>query len=190
MRFQPARSLAIAGAIVAVLAAAACSSSSSSSTSAGTQIPVTNSTASSAPAGGASASASGGGSGTGTSTGAAALIKANWEKFFAASTPESERVKLLQNGDKFATAIHDFAGSPLAQGVSSKVTNVSAITATDATVTYDIDAAGQTMASKQSGKSVYQDGTWKVGDASFCGLLSAAAPLMNITVPAACKTVS
>ena len=189
MRFQPARSLAIAGAIVAVLAAAACSSSSSSSTSAGTQIPVTNSTAPSAPAGGASASASGG-SGTGTSTGAAALIKANWEKFFAASTPESERVKLLQNGDKFAGAIHDFAGSPLAQGVSSKVTDVSGITATSATVTYDIDAAGQTMASKQSGKSVYQDGTWKVGDSSFCGLLTAAAPLMNITVPAACKTVS
>jgi hypothetical protein len=190
MRFQPARSLAIAGAIVAVLAAAACSSSSSSSTSAGTQIPVTNTTAPSAPAGGASASASGGGSGTGTSTGAAALIKANWEKFFAASTPESERVKLLQNGDKFAGAIHDFAGSPLAQGVSSKVTDVSGITATSATVTYDIDAAGQTMASKQSGKSVYQDGTWKVGDSSFCGLLTAAAPLMNITVPAACKTVS
>jgi|SRR3954447_1087960 hypothetical protein len=184
MRFQPARSLAIAGAIVAVLAAAACSSSSSSSTSAGTQIPVTNSTAPSAPAGSAS------GSGTGTSTGAAALIKANWEKFFAASTPESERVKLLQNGDKFASAIHDFAGSPLAQGVSSKVTDVSGITATSATVTYDIDAAGQTMASKQSGKSVYQDGTWKVGDSSFCGLLTAAAPLMNITVPAACKTVS
>jgi hypothetical protein len=149
MRFQPARSLAIAGAIVAVLAAAACSSSSSSSTSAGTQIPVTNST-------GPSASASGGGSGTGTSTGTAALIKANWEKFFASSTPESERVKLLQNGDKFASAIHDFAGSPLAQGVSSKVTDVSGITATSATVTYDIDAAGQTMASKQAGKSVYQ----------------------------------
>jgi hypothetical protein len=183
MRFQPARSLAIAGAIVAVLAAAACSSSSSSSTSAGTQIPVTNST-------GPSASASGGGSGTGTSTGTAALIKANWEKFFASSTPESERVKLLQNGDKFASAIHDFAGSPLAQGVSSKVTDVSGITATSATVTYDIDAAGQTMASKQAGKSVYQDGTWKVGDSSFCGLLTAAAPLMNITVPAACKTVS
>lgn len=187
MRFQPARSLAIAGAIVAVLAAAACSSSSSSS-STGTQVPVTNSTPPSAAS--ASASASGGGSGTGTSTGAAALIKANWEKFFAASTPESERVKLLQNGDKFASAIHAFAGSPLAQGVSSKVTNVSGITATSATVTYDIDAAGQTMASKQSGKSVYQDGTWKVGDSSFCGLLTAAAPLMNITVPAACKTVS
>jgi hypothetical protein len=170
-----------------VLAAAACSSSSSSSTAAGTQIPVTTTAPSAASA---SASASSGGSGTGTSTGAAALIKANWDKFFAPSTTESDRVKLLENGGKFTSAIHDFASSPLAQGVSAKVTNVSAITATGATVTYDIQAAGQTMASNQSGKSVYQDGTWKVGDASFCGLLSSAAPLLNMTVPAACKLAS
>jgi hypothetical protein len=186
MRFQPARSLAIAGAIVAVLAAAACSSSSSSS-STGTQIPVTNSTP---PSASASASASSGGSGTGTSTGAAAQITTNWEKFFAASTPASERVKLLQNGDKFASAINSFATNPLAQGISSKVTAVSGITATDATVTYDIDAAGQTMASKQSGKSVLEGGVWKVSDASFCSLLTSAAPLMNLTVPAACKLAS
>lgn len=186
MRFHPARSLAIAGAIVAVLAAGACSSGSSSSTS-GTQIPVTNSTPPSGSGASASASASSGGSGTGTSTGAAAEIKANWEKFFASSTPASERVKLLQNGDKFASAINSFASNPLAQGISSTVTAVSGITATDATVTYDIDAAGQTMASKQSGKSVLEGGVWKVSDASFCSLLSSAAPLMNLTVPAACK---
>jgi hypothetical protein len=173
-----------------VLAAAACSSSSSSSSTAGTQIPVSTGTPSSAAAvPSASASASSSGSGTGTSTGAAALIKGNWEKFFAPSTPESDRAKLLENGDKFATAIHDFASSPLAQGVSAKVTAVSAITATGATVTYDIEAAGQAMASNQSGKSVYQDGTWKVGDASFCSLLTSAAPLLNLTVPAACKSV-
>jgi hypothetical protein len=188
MRFQAARGLAIAGAIVTVLAAAACSSSSSSSTAGGTQIPVTTTTP---PAGGsASASASPGGSGTGTSTAAEAQIKANWEKFFASSTPASERVKLLQNGDKFASAINDFSSSPLAQGVSSTVTSVTVTSATQAAVKYNIDAAGQTMASNQSGKSVLQDGTWKVGDASFCSLLSAAAPLMNITVPAACKSVS
>src|SRR5512146_468063 len=186
MRFHPARSLARAGVIVAALAAGACSSSSSSSTS-GTQIPVTNSTPPSGSGASASASASSGGSGTGTSTGAAAEIKTNWEKFFASSTPASERVKLLQNGDKFASAINSFASNPLAQGISSTVTAVSGITATDATVTYDIDAAGQTMASKQSGKSVLEGGVWKVSDASFCSLLSSAAPLMNLTVPAACK---
>jgi hypothetical protein len=188
MRFQPARSLAMAGAIVTVLAVAACSSSSSSS-STGTQIPVTNSTpASSAASASASASASSGGSGAGTSTGAGAQIKTNWEKFFASSTPASERVKLLQNGDKFAAAINAFATNPLAQGISSTVTAVSGITATDANVTYDIAAAGQTMASKQAGKSVLEGGVWKVSDSSFCSLLSSAAPLMNLTVPAACKS--
>ncbi len=188
MRFQPARSLAVAGAIVIVLAAAACSSSSSSSSSTGTQIPVSTTTGASATSAGASASS--GGSGTGTSTGATAEIKANWQKFFAASTPVSERVKLLQNGSKFAGAINSFSSSPLAQGVSSTVTSVSVTSSTEAAVKYNIDAAGQTLASNQSGKSVLEGGTWKVGDASFCSLLSAAAPLMNITVPAACKSVS
>ncbi len=188
MRFQPARSLAVAGAIVTVLAAAACSSSSSSSSSS-TQVPVSPATTG-APATSAGASASSSGSGTGTSTGAAAEIKANWEKFFASSTPVSERVKLLQNGSKFASAINSFSSSPLAQGVSSTVTSVAVTSSTEATVKYNIDAAGQPMASNQSGKSVLEGGTWKVGDASFCSLLSAAAPLMNITVPAACKSVS
>jgi hypothetical protein len=56
-------------------------------------------------------------------------------------------------------------------------------------VTFNIVAAGQTLASNQSGISVLEGGVWKVGDSSFCSLLSAAAPLMNIKVPAACKSV-
>jgi hypothetical protein len=35
---------------------------------------------------------------------------------------------------------------------------------------------------------VLEGGTWKVGDKSFCGMLSEAAPIMGTAVPAACKS--
>ena len=80
--------LAPALALALALAVAACSSSSSSSSS-------------SAPASSAPASSS---SPAGNSA-AVAQITANWEKFFNASTPTSQRVALLQNGAAFAVAI-------------------------------------------------------------------------------------
>lgn len=102
---------------------------------------------------------------------AIAAIKANWVAFFNAKTPISRRIALLQNGQLFASVIRAQAGSPLAQLASAKVTKVT-LTGTDhAGVTYDILAGGQTGLSGQSGVAVYQDGVWKVGDASFCGLL-------------------
>jgi hypothetical protein len=67
---------------------------------------------------------------------------------------------------------------------------VTLTSATKATVKYDLTAAGTSVASGQSGTAVLQGGTWKVGDDVFCGLLKEAAPLMNITVPAACNSAA
>jgi hypothetical protein len=53
-------------------------------------------------------------------------------------------------------------------------------------VKYNLVAAGQTVPS--TGTAVLQGGVWKVGDSSFCGLLSEAGPLLNIKVPAACSS--
>jgi hypothetical protein len=39
-------------------------------------------------------------------------------------------------------------------------------------VTYDILLAGKPALTHQTGQAVHQDGTWKVGDASFCALLA------------------
>ena len=69
-----------------------------------------------------------------------AQITANWEKFFNSSTPAAEKVSLLQNGSKFATAVAAFAKLPLANGIGAKVTAVTVNSATSATVTYDITA--------------------------------------------------
>jgi hypothetical protein len=135
-----------------------------------------------APATSAASSAAGG------SAAAIAEIKANWAKFFSSSTPNSERVALLENGSQFSSAISSFAASPLAAAVTSKVDSVKLTSSTQASVTYDLTAAGATVASGQKGTSVLQDGTWRVGDDIFCGLLKEGASILNIKVPAACGT--
>jgi hypothetical protein len=180
MRFPlVARRIILAPALVLALAlaVAACSSSSSSSSSAPAS---TSAPASSAPASSAPASSSG-------SSAAVAQITANWQKFFAASTPLSQRVALLQNGSTFSSAINDFAKLPLANGIGAKVTGVTVTSATQATVTYSIVSGSTTLLGGQSGTAVYQDGTWKVGDASLCGLFKL---VPGGSVPAACNSAS
>ena len=176
----PARRILLAPALGLTLTAAlaACSSSASSSSSAATA----STAASSAPA----ASASAASSAPAGSAAAIAQIKANWVKFFSSSTPNSERAALLQNGQTFASAIKSFASNPLASQVSAKVDSVTLSSATQAAVKYDLTAAGQSVASGQTGTAILQDGTWKVGDDVFCGLLKQGAALLNMTLPAAC----
>lgn len=128
---------------------------------------------------------------TGGTGDAVAQIKANWNKFFNSSTPNSERVKLLQNGSQFTTSLNEFSSSPLAAAVSSKVDAVSLTSATKAAVTYDLTAMGASVASGAKGSSVLQDNVWKVGDDVFCSLLNQAKSAgLTLTVPAACNSVS
>jgi hypothetical protein len=157
-----------------LVAATACSSSSSSSSSA----PATSAPATSAAATTASPAASGS---------AVSQITANWEKFFSSSTPNSERAQLLENGSEFTSALSAFSASPLASAVTSKVDSVTVTSATQANVKYDLSAAGTTVASGATGTAVLQDGTWKVGDDVFCGLLKEGASILNIKLPAACS---
>ena len=184
MRFHYSRVhrlyLAPAVGLVFALAITACSSSGSSSSSTATSAPAATTSAATSSA---TASAAAGGSAT-------AQITANWEAFFNPATPNSKRVQLLENGAQFAAAINAFSASPLAQSVSSKVDSVSLTSSTKANVKYDLTAAGTSVASGQTGTSVLQDGTWKVGDDVFCGLLKEGASLLNITIPAACNSAS
>jgi hypothetical protein len=159
------------------LAVSACSSSSSSSSSsaASSSAPASSAPASSAPA---SSSSSG-------NSAAVAQITANWEKFFNASTPLSQRVALLQNGSSFSSAIDSFSKLPLAGGIGAKVTGVTVNSATSATVTYSLVSGSTTLLGGQTGTAVYQDGTWKVGDASLCNLFKL---IPGGSEPAACSS--
>ena len=147
------------------LAVSACSSSSSSSSSAASSPVSSSAPVSSAPVSSAPASSSSSGN-----SAAVAEITANWEKFFNASTPLSQRVALLQNGSSFSSAIDSFSKLPLAGGLGAKVTGVTVTSPTMATVTYSLVSGSTTLLGGQSGTAVNQDGTWKVGDASLCNL--------------------
>ena len=178
MRFNLVARRVMALAIGPALAVAVAACSSSSSTSAATSPSAASSPASApVPAGTSSAPASPG------SSDAVADITANWEKFFSSSTTASQKAALLQNGSKFTSAISAFAQLPLASGIGAKVTKVVVNSSTTATVTYNIVAGGTSLLKGQTGTSVYQDGTWKVGDGSLCGLFKL---IPGGSVPSAC----
>lgn len=148
---------------------AACGSSGGSSSS--------GSAASSAPAKGPSLNASTDGT-----------IAANWTAFFSAKTPVAKRISLLQNGSQFASIIQSQAGKGLASEASANVTGVERLNSTTAKVVYDILLAGVPALKAQSGMAVLQNGTWKVGVTSFCGLLITEAGGSAKGLPAACQT--
>jgi hypothetical protein len=162
----------VLGACALAAAAAACGSSSPSSSSS-TPPP-------------ASPSATTPSSTTSSSGGAAnATIAANWVAFFDAKTPVSKRVSLLEDGSQFQSIIATQAHQSLPSLASAKVISVSNVTASNATVKYDILVSGTPALTNEIGTAVYQDGTWKVGVSSFCGLLS----LEGLkSMPAACSS--
>lgn len=138
---------------------AACGSSGGGTSS-------TSSPAASSPAPTTSAPAATGGSAT------QKTIAANWTTFFDPKTPVAKRISLLQDGQRFATVIKSQAGGGLAASASAKVTKVTVTSPTQANVTYNILVGGQPALSGKTGVAVKQGGTWKVGLASFCGLLA------------------
>ena len=172
MRILPVRVFSIATlAALAVLAVtvAACGSSggssSGSSPSASASGPASSAASSAAPSSAAPSASSGGGS-------AASQIKANWVAFFNPKTPVAKRVSLLQNGSAFASIIQAQASSPLASSATSSVTAITVESATQAKVTYSILVGGSPALKNQPGVAVKQGGVWKVGDQSFCALLT------------------
>jgi hypothetical protein len=159
---------------------AACGGSGSTSSSNSAPSP----SAGSSPASSAaspSASATGGN--------AVAEITANWIAFFNPKTPMAKRVSLIQNGQAFASAIQSSAAFPGASTASATVSKVTVTSATQATVIYSILLLGTPVPglTNTKGVAVLEGGTWKVGDASFCVLLT----LENGNQPpAVCKSAA
>lgn len=92
--------------------------------------------------------------------------------FFNLSTPVAKRIALLQEGQQLAAAIKSQVGSGLAAQASVKVTKVTLVSPTQAKVVCALYEGGKPRLANQTGVAVKQDGTWKVGVASFCDLLA------------------
>jgi hypothetical protein len=118
---------------------------------------------------------------------AVSQITTNWEAFFSAKTPVSQRVALLQDGSQFQSVISAQAGGGLASQASAKVTKVTVTSPTQATVKYDILLNGTPALTNQTGTAVLDNGTWKVGVTSFCGLLTLENSGKTTGLPAACQ---
>jgi hypothetical protein len=173
------RSLLILLACALVTGVAACGSSGGGSTASGSSSPA--SSGASSPA--ASATAGGG-------SAASKQIAANWTAFFNAKTPVAKRISLLQDGQQFASVIKSQAGGGLAASATAKVTKVTVSSPAQAAVTYNILVAGQTALSGKTGTAVKQNGTWKVGLASFCGLLALENGGKTSGLPSACQSAA
>jgi hypothetical protein len=164
------------------VALGACGSNSPTS---GTSAPAGTSSAATSPA--ASATTSSPSTSASAPAGSVAAITTNWEAFFNAKTPDSKRVKLLQNGSQFASVIKSQSSGPLAAAATAKVTSVTVTSATQATVKYDILVGGTPELKNETGMAVLENGTWKVGISSFCGLLIIENAGKTKGLPAACK---
>lgn len=123
-------------------------------------------------------------------TAAAAQVGGNWAAFFSAKTPAPRRVSLLPDGSQFAAIIKARVGSGLAAQACARVSKVTVTSPARAQVTYSILLGGQPTRQNQSGVAVYQDGIWKVGVASFCGLLVLENNTSTASLPAADQAAS
>ena len=184
MRFHGHISQLVGASALAALTVALGACGSSAPSTAGASAPAGTSSAATSPAATSSV-----GAGASVPAGSVAAITKNWEAFFSAKTPDSKRVMLLQDGTQFASVIKSQSGSGLAAMATAKVTNVTVNSATQATVKYQILVAGTPQLS-QTGTAVLQNGTWKVGLASFCGLLTIENGGKTSGLPAACKSAA
>ncbi len=107
-----------------------------------------------------------------SSTTARSRIIANWDAFFESSAPTSHKVALLQNGERYAKIVAAQASSPLTKGVGAEVSVVTLTSNFEATVIYSLTIGGKPVLTDLKGEAVLQSGRWKVGDQSFCALLS------------------
>jgi hypothetical protein len=125
------------------------------------------------------------------STGAAAVavIKANWQDVFNGKIPIPQRLKLLQNGQEFASFVHAQDKTSLGALVlqaTAKVNSVNLPSAGQAGVVFTVYLSGKVLDKGLHGTAVYSGGTWKVASTSFCSLLRLAYGKKSHVIPAAC----
>jgi hypothetical protein len=170
------RTLAAGVAVAALMAASACggSSSKSSSSSTSSTSTTTTSSPSSPPSTTPSTSPTGTSNATGPADAAAATaqIKQNWQMFFDPKTTIANKEKYLENGTALASLLQGFAADPRVGQVAATVSNVAFTSPTTATVTYALSLQGTVVEPNATGKAVLQNGTWKVADATLCGLVA------------------
>ncbi|MFJ9455750.1 hypothetical protein ACIRST_11795 [Kitasatospora sp. NPDC101447] len=178
------RTASVLLALVLAGTAAGCSSSGKSSSSA-TSPAASPASPTASPSPTATGTASPGATGSAPADQAAAktAITTNWEKFFDPATPIADKAALLQGGDALLPVLQGFSQDPRVGQVQAKVTDVSFVDASTATVTYSLSLQGTVVEPSASGQAVLENGTWKVSRSTLCGLLTQAGGASGTPVP-------
>jgi len=122
---------------------------------------------------------------------AVAAITANWKTVFNGKAPIPARLALAQDGPQLASFIEAEAKTSLGQTATGSTATISLVTitsASQATVHYEVLLLGTPLLKNQTGVAVYQDGIWKVGVATICGLAVLAFSAKSSQLPAVCRT--
>jgi hypothetical protein len=119
----------------------------------------------------------------GGSKSAADQIKENWTTFFAAKTPPAQKIAVLQDGERFRSAIAVLENNALASELSAKVSSVKLEGANKAKVVFSIYLGNTAVLSNKVGYAYKQNGKWLVGYAGLCKLIA-----LQGTTPAACTS--
>ena len=119
-----------------------------------------------------------------------AVVKSTWVEFLNGNVPIDKRLKLLQNGQAFASFVHAQQKTSLGALVFQATGTVSDVvlepSVGQAAVTYTILLGGKPLEKDLQGTATYQNGKWLISDGTFCGLLKLAYKPKQI--PAACGT--
>ena len=99
-------------------------------------------------------------------------IRQTWTSFFSGKTAPEDKLKLLQNGERFSSLVKVADANPLAKQTSATVSKVTLQGPSKASVVYTVDIAGKPVLKNRTGVAVKENGVWKVGDQSFCALVS------------------
>jgi hypothetical protein len=122
---------------------------------------------------------------------AVAAITANWKTFFNGKAPIPVRLGLLQDESQVAAFVYAQAKTSFGATATGSTATISSVTITSpsqATVDYEVLLLGTPLLKNQRGIAVYEDGTWKVGIASFCGLVYLEYPKTSPKTPAVCRS--
>ncbi len=117
------------------------------------------------------------------------MIKANWQDVFNGKISIPQRLKLLQDGQAFASFVHaqdKTSLGALVLAATAKVNSVKLQSAGRASVTFTVYLSGKVLEQGLHGTAVYNGGTWKVATASFCSLLRLAYGKKSHVIPPVC----
>lgn len=101
-----------------------------------------------------------------------AKIKQSWGHFFDSKTGLSQRIRLLQNGQKFDSYLLLHQKSFQQADIASTVSKVQIANDRKATVTFSITRHGKPVVSDATGMAYYHAARWQVSTATYCTVVT------------------